>query len=153
MLLNIICGFVITGFILTVLTSEEPSGPAAIGRALGLLVLLETVGPVLIGRLFEQAFNVTLHRIPEDLGPAIILALFCGAPMMSGFIAARTKENTRAMNCKILAIFGFIPHCLISTAVQSSGTYTAIAIFSFFPMLGAGGWVRCRLFKGNAGPG
>lgn len=134
-------------FVWRVAKSAEPSGPAAIGRALGFLVLFEVLGTYLLGFLF----NMSTLFIPPDVlqTPARIadVVLFCLVPIASGFLAARTTEQAHSMNYKILCALGLVPHTVISFLVLSGGDLNHVVFWSFVPLVILGGYLKSRQYR------
>lgn len=117
-----------------------PSSPAAIGRALGIIVLGQLVCFYIlwyvsyllgfIGVTFQDPNFSILH------GPIGILFI-----ALAGYLSVRTFENTKSMNIKIVCFIGLIPQALITVFNFDSGLSTTIALYLFIPSILIGGYM------------
>jgi hypothetical protein len=142
-----IAAVVLWVFFTRVTKSPEPSGPAAIGRALGFLVLFEVLGTYLLRFLFDVP---NLFLPPDALQTPYRIAvsiLFCLVPMISGFLAARTTEEAHSMNYRILCALGLVPHAVITFLVLSGGALNHLVFWSFVPLAIAGGYLKSRQYR------
>jgi|GEM_PF-6184349 len=122
------------------LFGKIPSSPAAIGRALGIIVfgqlvcfyILWYVSYLLgfIGITFQDSTFSILH------GPIGILFI-----TLAGYLSVRTFESTKSMNIKIVCVIGLIPQALITVFNFNSGISTIIALYLFIPSILIGGYM------------
>ncbi len=124
--------------------SPKPSGPAAIGRGMGVLVLGEILGAYLVWCLVS-IFNAFagLESI-DSVVKFLSLIIFYAASIGSGFIASRTNEDTATMNYKIQVAAGFIPNGIIGLIVFSGGIYNHLAFWPYAILVLVGGLIQIK---------
>ena len=142
-----IAAIVLWVFFKRVTQSPEPSGPAAIGRAVGFLVLFDVLGAYLLRFLFNVAKLFLPPDVLESPYRIAVAVLFCLVPLVSGFLAARTTEEAHSMNYKILCAIGLLPHGVISFLVLSGGDLNHLVFWSFVPLVIAGGKMKSRQYR------
>jgi hypothetical protein len=122
------------------LFGKVPSSPAAIGRSLGVIILGQLVLFYLLwyfsyllgylGVTFTDPNHSVLH------GPIGIVFI-----VMAGYLSARTFEDTKSMNLKIVCVVGLIPQLLITVFNFNEGLSASIALYLFIPSVLIGGYL------------
>lgn len=123
---------------------KQPSAPAAIGRALGLLVFGQLAGFYLVWYFISYRVSPFLiHPSTFESGTlhGVIAAVFA---IGAGFLAKRTFENTQSMNLKIVAIVGFLVQGLITAFDFMDASTTTYALWFYIPLVFLGGYLFGR---------
>ncbi|WP_138436722.1 hypothetical protein [Marinobacter shengliensis] len=131
-------------FAQSVLLSPEPSGPASIGRAFGILILGEALGAFSVASLGVVVESVGQFSTWELIKYSLITAFCFAATFSAGFVAARTAEDTRKMNLKIFLVVGFLPHAALTLFLFMGSGFGSWALWSFFPLVILGGVLQIR---------
>lgn len=141
-------------FIVRAIKSPEPSGPVAVGRALAVLLLSDIFGSKFVVFAIHDLQRTFRFPLPQAIEQFAITAVFCLAAYGSGYIAAKTMEDTHSMNYKIICVIGVIPHGILSFFFLSGGIFNHLAFWSFIPLVVIGGYVKSRdyLRQENAQP-
>lgn len=130
--------------------TPKPSGPAAIGRAMGALAVCEILGSYFIWFLFKASSVIFSGEIFDLGSKSLSVVLFYMAALTSGFIASRTSENTQSMNYKMQAALGFIPHTIIGFVVFTGSIYNHLVFWPYIPLVVAGGLIQIKCSKAKA---
>lgn len=119
------------------LFGNVPSSPAAIGRALGIIILGQLVSFYIIWYFcYVLAFLGFNFQDPDfSIVHSIVSVLFV---VMAGLLSVRTFEDTKSMNIKIVCVIGLIPQVLITFLNLTS---TNIALYLFIPCILLGGYL------------
>ena len=130
--------------------TPKPSGPAAIGRAMGALAIYEILGSYVIWFIFKTSSVIFGSEIFDLGSKSLSVVLFYIAVIASGFIASRTAENTQSMNYKMQAALGFVPHTIIGFVVFSGSVYNHLVFWPYIPLVVAGGLIQITCSKAKA---
>lgn len=104
----VIFGFAIRKFYLYAFTKPVPQSPAALGLAFACIVLAF----IICSAISEFLMFFAIEGIITDV--AIFLSSIVCA-VGAGFLSARTTEDTKSMNAKIIAVVGFPLYIAITT--------------------------------------
>ena len=126
-------------FSVSVVRKGAASGPGAIGRALGFLVLFESLGTYVLWYTVRMASLISSTEIPENYRLYGFLVFFLAIPLLAGILAAYTVETTRAMNTKIILALGWVPHGIATSVYFEGGVYGATAFWGYFVAAVLGG--------------
>lgn len=130
--------------------TPKPSGPAAIGRAMGALAVYEILGSYFIWFIFKAISVIFSSEVFDSVSKSLSVVLFYIAVINSGFIASRTAENTQSMNYKIQAALGFIPHTITGFVVFAGSVYNHLVFWPYIPLVVAGGLIQIKCSKAKA---
>ncbi len=134
----VLAAFFLYKVIWELLLGKVPSSPAAIGRALGLIVFGQLVSFYLLW-YFSYLLGYIGVVVPD-------LSLFHGPIgisfiLLAGFIGTRTFEDTKAMNITIICVIGLLPQGLITAFNFNEGVSASIALYLFIPSILLGGYL------------
>ena len=112
------CLFAIYKFINKALFGDTPQSPAAMGRAFASITII-LIMALFISYLIHLSLTNGLLLVFSFEGFDVYLYLgFIAsliAPVLAGFIASRTSENTQTMNIKIIVVVGLFPYFIITS--------------------------------------
>ena len=123
---------------------KVPSAPAAIGRALGIIVLGQLTCFYLLWYIFSFLLSFINIAVKDST-----IALFHGPIgiifiLAAGILAVSTFEDTQSMNLKIVVVIGLLIQGLITAFNFNEGVSTNIALYLLIPLIFIGGYIGKR---------
>ena len=125
-------------------SSAGSTAPVAIGRALGFLVLGESISAYV---MFIAYHNIGLwfgSELIPSVSKVFCVALFYYINFCVGFIASKTIEDTKSMNYKIIAAVGIVPHLIISLLVFGGQILWHFSFWPYVAFVVAGGLTQIK---------
>lgn len=125
--------YLLYAFTVTAFGRTPPSGPAALGRAFGLLFLFEVVGTALLAYLCPIVFQSWQPDAREVAELALRLVLFLTTPVLAASVAVISSEDVRTLNAWIYFPFGLFIHIMISLFAFIESSLMPYAMLAFMP--------------------
>lgn len=126
--------YVLHAFAMSAFGRTPPSGPAALGRAFGLLFLFEVAGSSLLAYLCPIVFQSWQPDAREVAEQALCLALFLVTPVLAASVALISSEDVRTLNAWLYFPFGLFMHIVIALFVFIESALMPYAMLAFVPL-------------------
>ncbi|OCQ23737.1 hypothetical protein A7985_07295 [Pseudoalteromonas luteoviolacea] len=130
------------------LKGKLPSAPAAVGRGVGILVLGQFVTLGFMNYLVNRLTTESFQQYSADYVAMLYVPIGIIYALLAGYIAARTYEDTKRMNVKMVAGVGLLPQVLFTVFNFNEGVSSYLVLLLLIPCVLIGGHLnRCSYNK------
>lgn len=139
-------------------TSDECSAPVAIGRALAYLFLGQVISVYVMFVFYSDFLRWFGSGVVEIILNGGCVLIFYYVFFSAGILAAKTVEDTKSMNYKMIIVLGFIPHFVITFISFPENLWWHLSFWPYFFFVMAGGVTQIKYpqltsyFKRNPRP-
>ncbi|MFC0119864.1 hypothetical protein ACFFK7_18280 [Pseudoalteromonas xiamenensis] len=130
------------------LKGKQPSAPAAVGRGLGILAFGQFVTLGLMNYLVSRFGTETFQQFSAEYVAMLYVPIGIIYALLAGYIAARTYEDTKSMNVKMVAGIGLLPQVLFTVFNFNEGVSSYLVLVLLIPCVFIGGHLnKCSYNK------
>ncbi|MBQ4810262.1 hypothetical protein J8M20_02895 [Pseudoalteromonas luteoviolacea] len=130
------------------LKGKLPSAPAAVGRGVGILVFGQFVTLGFMNYLVNRLTTESFQQYSADYVAMLYVPIGIIYALLAGYIAARTYEDTKRMNVKMVAGVGLLPQVLFTVFNFNEGVSSYLVLLLLIPCVLIGGHLnRCSYNK------
>lgn len=129
------------------LKGKLPSAPGAVGRGLGILIFGQFVTLGLMNYLVNRFGTESFQQYSADYFAMLYVPIGIIYTLLAGYIAARSYEDTKSMNVKMVAGVGLLPQVLFTVFNFNEGVSSYLVLFLLIPCVLIGGHLNKCSYK------